>query len=311
MRADGSGKTQLTDFHSGNIVADMPKMSPDGSKVAFVVCDGSGNSSLEVMNIDGTSREAVAPVVSGTYFFCWSPDSKKVAFAKPVNGTYIRMRDIETMSPAVTVTDEANAGNGVTWSPDGGRLAYIGSSNRLCVVYLNGTAVTSIEEILPNNSGYPRFSSVDTNLIAFKLSGWLTIIDMSSFPYQTTSLETSTNYAHVFSPDGEWVYYCKESPAYDYDIYRVKKDGSGKQSLTDDITSLSAGDVSSLTPPATEPNEFSPRFFPGSSRVFFSVLPPNWKYNPSEVYSMNADGTGKARLTDDSHMDLMEYYETD
>ncbi len=59
-------------------VASMPSLSPDGSKLAYVLSrPGIGRSELWVMNIDGTARELLATNAQGPI---WSRDGTRVAY---------------------------------------------------------------------------------------------------------------------------------------------------------------------------------------------------------------------------------------
>lgn len=85
MNADGSGATNLT--NTPYLDEMYPHVSPDGSKIAFVVDKGSGRDKVRdvyYMDIDGSNRVRVAENARQP---CWCFDSKGLAYLK---GEYTR-----------------------------------------------------------------------------------------------------------------------------------------------------------------------------------------------------------------------------
>jgi len=80
MNADGSNATNLT--QTADVDEMYPHVSPDGTKVCFVVDEGVARKKVRnvyYMNIDGTGREKVADNARQP---CWSPDGKTIAYVK-------------------------------------------------------------------------------------------------------------------------------------------------------------------------------------------------------------------------------------
>lgn len=78
MNADGSDPVNLT--NTPDIDEMYPHVSPDGTKISFVVDEGVGRNrvrSVYVMDIDGTNRTLVARRAREP---CWSFDSKTIAY---------------------------------------------------------------------------------------------------------------------------------------------------------------------------------------------------------------------------------------
>lgn len=80
INADGSGATNLT--RTPDVDEMYPHVSPDGTKVCFVVDEGTGRSKVRnvyYMNMDGSGRVKVADNAREP---CWSPDGKMIAYAE-------------------------------------------------------------------------------------------------------------------------------------------------------------------------------------------------------------------------------------
>ena len=78
--ADGSGVVNLTRTPKVNEL--YPHVSPDGTKVSFVVDEGEGESQdrgVYYMNMDGTGRKQVAKNARQA---CWKSDSSAIAYLK-------------------------------------------------------------------------------------------------------------------------------------------------------------------------------------------------------------------------------------
>ncbi|MCP4643591.1 MAG: hypothetical protein GY851_24295, partial [bacterium] len=78
VNADGSEPVNLTNTPDVNEL--YPHVSPDGTKVCFLVDEGEGNAmvrSVWYMNMDGTDRTLVAEFARQP---CWSPDGTAIAF---------------------------------------------------------------------------------------------------------------------------------------------------------------------------------------------------------------------------------------
>jgi Tol biopolymer transport system component len=86
MRADGSGKTQVTDNGAANFA---PYFTPDGERIVFAsnLADPRGrNFDLWLVNLDGSGLERVTTCPSFDSFPMFSPDGTKLVFASNRNG---------------------------------------------------------------------------------------------------------------------------------------------------------------------------------------------------------------------------------
>jgi uncharacterized repeat protein (TIGR01451 family) len=158
--ADGSNRTQLTDFGY------FPAWSPDGSRIAFD-CGG-----ICVMNADGSGRTEL----TGGYdsFPSWSPDGARIAFEHSVD--LHGGRDIYLVNADGSgETNLTNSGDSVfnftpDWSPDGTRIVFTstrgGYGGQVFTMDADGSDVTQLT-FGPNNVGLDPVWSPDGTKIVF------------------------------------------------------------------------------------------------------------------------------------------------
>jgi len=154
--------------------------SPDGTKIAYIADDFTGNFFMWVINADGTGKRQLN--FNGYYtngeFFSWSPDSQKIVFG---------VQEINTLDSSEIYVVNAD-GTGLTklttnsvedaspqWSPDGQKIIFMsrvpGQGRRdLFTMSPDGSNRTQITNFAPNASAeYPQWSP-DGKKIAF--SAW-------------------------------------------------------------------------------------------------------------------------------------------
>jgi Tol biopolymer transport system component len=150
INVDGTGLCKLTNTQE---LTD-PVWSPDGGKIAF-----SDEGAINVINTDGSGREALAIGTSAT----WSPDGQKIAFVDSSGS-------INAMNADGSGQEELDGGFSSVlpqhaWSPDGQKIAFFCSGNDmgadhlyLCVINADGTERTRLaREGAPG--GYQPFAS--------------------------------------------------------------------------------------------------------------------------------------------------------
>jgi dipeptidyl aminopeptidase/acylaminoacyl peptidase len=123
--------------------------SPDGTKILFDAGTDSGFD-IFVMNVDGSNVQQLTR--TGTdYDPAWSPDGRKIAFARQGSGS---QSDIYVMdsdgSNVVQLTDDGGGHTdlGPTWSPDGTKIAFeagvMGGPGPLDVMNADGSHRTTL-----------------------------------------------------------------------------------------------------------------------------------------------------------------------
>ena len=82
VKASGGGVLRLTSFSDGSSALN-PRVSSNGGRVVFAVQDSSGQSTVWVMNANGTNRHRVSH--DGGYDDShpnWSPDGSRIVFSR-------------------------------------------------------------------------------------------------------------------------------------------------------------------------------------------------------------------------------------
>jgi len=158
MNADGSNMTNLT--RTKDVDELYPHASPDGTKVCFVVDEGTGRDKVRnvyYMNMDGTGRVKAADNAREP---CWSPDGKTIAYTE---GEYERFTtraygskrlffyDLATDSREQHPNNELHHIYNICWSPEGNWFIAIvtggmGFDHNIIAFEAHGTTVVDLSK---------------------------------------------------------------------------------------------------------------------------------------------------------------------
>jgi Tol biopolymer transport system component len=163
IHPDGTGKREIPT--PGVCCPQLPKLSPDGTKVAYFAYpeaqgdDGPGYE-IYVSPTDGSGAAiAVSNNPGGDWWPVWSPDGTRIAFGSGAAGASFGPGGLRVvnadgtgqidLTPAENVSEPA-------WSPDGTRIAYLGSGGHVFVANADGSGRT---ELTPNmDSSQPTWT---------------------------------------------------------------------------------------------------------------------------------------------------------
>ena len=132
VEADGSAMWTLpanatlgSVFSVGNF---SPAVSSDGSRVAYALVVGSGNSEIVTSKLDGSSFRRLTHRGGRDAYPAWSPDGSQIAFItdrseKPGYYVYMMNRDGSNVRRLASVSATKHA---PVWSPDGSYVAFVG-----------------------------------------------------------------------------------------------------------------------------------------------------------------------------------------
>ncbi|MFC1633388.1 TolB family protein [Planctomycetota bacterium] len=223
--ADGSNSVNLT--QTPNLDEMYPHASPDGTKICFVVDEGTGRRKVRnvyYMNIDGTERIKVATNARQP---CWSPDGKKIAYLK---GEYRRystreyatseliIYDLDTRQHTPHMNRTLHHLYAICWSPDGNWFLCavhggMGYSDTILAFDANGTRVFDLERW--GVKGCRPELSLDGQRMTWGETDWdlcVGNIELSTRAPQVTNvhkvvqcLHSSKVYHVDFSPDGKHI----------------------------------------------------------------------------------------------------------
>ena len=258
----------------------------DGDEEIFVVnADGS------VVNADGTS---VRQLTNNTYHDArpsWSPDGTKIAFDSNRAGVGA---DIFVMNADGTnvrrLTNSTYDDARPSWSPDGTKIAF--DSNRAGVgadIFVMNADGTNVRRL----TNHPRYDeapswSPDGTKIAFASDrdGDLEIFVMNADGTNVRQLTNNTHFdwASSWSPDGTKIAFTS-SRGSGWQVVVVNADGTNEHQLTLDLS-----------------NHGHPSWSPDGTKIAFQSDQGHGNF---EIYTMNADGTDRRRITNNKAHDLL------
>jgi Tol biopolymer transport system component len=208
-----------------------------------------------------------------------------------------------------------------TWSPDGSRIAFYaeqpGGKADLFVMNADGSGRRPLVQTAAGE-GAPAFSP-DGGQIAYDTDrdGNFEIYVMNADGTNTRRLTShpGRDLAPAWSPDGQWIVFMSDRDARpEFDVFRMKADGSGVERLTSgathwfpqyspdgtkiamhvwrDVHVMDAA-TRALTRLTTDPaNGMYPTWSPDGKQIAFM----SWRSGPTEIYTMNADGSEQRLL---------------
>jgi len=252
VNADRTNLTQLTNVEKG---ACQPSWSPDGTQLVFISpCLGRGDifetiyneSSLYMINADGTGLKELTPAPGSDFEPAWSPDGRQIAFTS-VRGGFRQIYSLDVNSLTVTLltnTTDSVESSQPSWSPDGTKIVY--TVKRLGTYQVWAMDANGQEAVQLAHSGQDLWDylpswSPDGQTIFFSqrrpgaFRPWLMRIDYQDLTQEARKMNFITPIEDVnFSPDGYWIVYEGMDSGGNRDIYFMTITGSGRTRLTDD-----------------------------------------------------------------------------
>jgi Tol biopolymer transport system component len=256
MNIDMTGLSLLTNMEEG---ACQPSWSPDGRQIVFISpCRVRGDftestyrdSSLYVMNADGTNPKPLTTVPGSDFEPAWSPDGKHIAFTSLRDGKkdiYLLTVDNGAIVRLTTVNGEVQENSQPSWSPFGNQIVYVVKRFNAYQIWVMNDAGEGNVQVARSGQRYSDFLPVwmpDGETIVFnqKDAGivsrpWLMSIryeDRESkdparldFPKPIEDIE--------FSPDGLWILFeGLDNTDGNRDIYYMTVSGGNRTRLTID-----------------------------------------------------------------------------
>jgi Tol biopolymer transport system component len=278
-----------------------------GPKIAFASSRNGGNHDIYLMDPDGSNQIRITSNAAYDDEPKWSPDGRKIAFMSKRDGNF----EIYSMNADGTgqtrLTNNPAADGFPAWSPDGTKIAFVSGDLHNPITFeiyvmnadgSNRTRLTTDSLI----DGVPSWSPDGTKIVF--MSGAGSLFDLNSFDIFVMNANGSnrtrlTNNTIMdgqpsYSPDGTKILFSSGDAfaTAGIEIYVMNADGSNKIQLTNN--SLPDGF------PAWSPD--------GAKIVFASGISGSNPFRPFdetnvELYVMNADGSNRTQLTNNSVLD--------
>jgi Tol biopolymer transport system component/CubicO group peptidase (beta-lactamase class C family) len=281
--ADGSGQRRLA-LHALPLAC---AWSPDGAKIAFER-KLRGNSEIYVMNADGSRLRRLTRNAADDTLPAWSPDGGTIAFVRSRRGN---AGDIYTMRSDGTgqrrLAGSPSHDHAPAWSPDGRKILFESRSDGDWEIYVMNADGSGLRNLTRN--AFPDQDpawSPDGRAIAFASRQHgirdLYVMNADGSRRRNVTHDLRGTRSPVWSPDGREIAFERTPPGLaggrklcDHcDVYAVNVNGSGQpRPLTVDGR--------------------QPRWSPDGRMIAFVTS----RDGNSEIYVMNADGSGQRNMT--------------
>jgi Tol biopolymer transport system component len=254
---DGSNLQALTNMENG---ACQPAWSPDGAQLVFISpCRGRGefwenlynNSSLYVINADGTGLKTLTNAPGSDYEPAWSPDGKRIAFTSLRDGkreVYVLNLESGAVTRLTTAAGDVQENSQPKWSPLGNQIVYVAKRFTAYQIWVMSDTGEGKQQIVRSGQelwDYLPVWAPDGQTILFSqrnpppvvVRPWLMSIRYedreTTSPIRLSDLPRPADDIK-FSPDGLWLVYEGIDNSGNRDIYFMTVTGGNRTRLTDD-----------------------------------------------------------------------------
>jgi cell division ATPase FtsA len=296
----GGNDDTETDTEAGPVAVSVPPDIPQGpplaaSTLAYTQVDGTFWN-VWLIEADGSNPRALTrftedkarlPVVS--------PDRTAVAYTvETAAGWELRVTDSQGTANR-TLTDQIVTDGRATWSPDGGRLAFVADPDGVQNVYVFDLATGDMTQLTdnPQDVGDPAWSP-DGATIAYWVQGaesgqdiW-TIPAEGGTPVQLTQ-QPGDDADPAWSPTGNEIAFSSTRNG-DWDIFAMNADGRDQRQLTTDAA-----------------DDQDPAWSPDGAFIAFETKrdstdrpDDDW----AEIYKMLPDGRDQVNVTNRDQLDI-------
>jgi len=247
---------------------------------------------------------AVAGIGAANASAAYPGTNGKIVFVSGTPGSY----DIYTMnsdgSGRVQLTSAPGDDMDPVWSPDGTKIAFASDRDGELSIYVMDGDGSNITRVTSTPVAFSPTWSPDGTKLAFEglrpfqdandSDIWIVNEDGTGLTNVTQSDESSEEYP-AWSPDGSRIVFDANDGA-DTEIFVMDADGSNRLQLTDNFDPFN-GAADDL--PAWSPDGSKIAFVSGRDAVF----DPFTSAISTELYTMNADGSGQTRITTNVFLD--------
>ena len=277
-----------------------------------------GDNEIYVMNADGSGVLQLTDNDSSDQGAAWSPDGRRIAFESHREGDWDIYVMNEDGSEQTRLSDDVGSDGDPVWSPDGLLIAFVslyrensGNPRRhqLRVMNADGTEQNAWVSRHKDELGNPTWSP-DGRRIAFEINDSGDNPEIAVVGAGPVHILTDLPEAERpdWSPDGlRIVFHAVDeldrfSTPEHTNIYLI--DPEGKEAGRDVSWHRNVGLVDLTDRSASD---WDPKWSPDGRRIVFSSN----RDGDSEIYVMNADGSGIAQLTDNTASDFDPIWSSD
>lgn len=246
MNTDGSNARQVAGFDPFRCIH-MPRISPDGSRIAMTSSRDRQGWVVWVVDTDGSGEADVSSSIGNHgWTWGWTPDGRVVFHFVPAVDeitTYVVNADGTNLQPFFA----RDGDHSPSWSPDGSRIAFISDregSNDLYVMNADGTGISRVTD-LPGDAWLSHPISINENGVSpWSPDGsrvvFRNIVDTASRLYSVrpdgtdltplSEVSMDARYFNGWSHSGRWVAFT--GVANGVNLYIGEADGSNTRNTT-------------------------------------------------------------------------------
>ncbi|MFB9923168.1 PxKF domain-containing protein [Amycolatopsis halotolerans] len=267
MNPDGTG---LATVASGNGVT-APRVSADGTKVAFERHVGSPDYQVFTMNPDGTGATQVTTGASADgQSLAWSPDGTKLAYRNSGTLTVVNADGTGPVSLGVS-------GFLANWSPDGTRIAYSSPAGTIDTIKPDGTGQTTLISIAGLSLSGPNWSPDGTKITFTALnlspiSDHIHTANADGTNQADISGANNTDTNSVWSPDGALIQFMDNDG-----LLTMNTDGTNRTRIYSGIAgSFRTGDWAAIPSPKPAVTAVNPASGPKTGGTVVTITGTNF-----------------------------------
>ncbi|MEA3350523.1 MAG: protein kinase [Chloroflexota bacterium] len=227
----------------------QPAWSPDGAQLVFVSpCESQKemypDSSLHLINADGSGWTPLPVGAVGNYDPTWSPDGTHIAFTSLREG----LPQIYTFSLDDNSVVSLSSGHShdlqPAWSPDGNKLVFVSTrigNYLLFTMSDQGKSVVQFTRDTDSNNTHPHWSPDGGTILNMQLNniGIPVLVDAlyekQGFGEQVVIPKfTAPMRDPAYSPDGFWVAFSSNRDGHNHNIWIITASGVEPRELTSD-----------------------------------------------------------------------------
>lgn len=259
----------------------QPPLAP-GHPIAYV-SSGLGNADdIFVLSADAQRDVNVTRFASYDSWPAWSPDGSQMAFESNRDDpmfTEIYVVQVDSGYLTRLTADTGFADAQPAWSPLGNRIAFVSDRDSAGFdIYLMNTAGGSVKRLTTDsaNSAQPTWSP-DGSKLAFATdrdapAGEIYVMDTSGGNLVNLTNNTASDLTPAWSPSGTEIAFMSDRDSSAFGVFVMSSTGGNVRR------------VSPASPPCGVPS-----WSPDGARLAFEC--------DADIYVVNADGTGLARIT--------------